>query len=284
VLDDATVPHVWLLHVDSDEDVLVGTTCPADVPYRLYAYGPSRSLVDVVSPDPGENACAALILADPSPGEYQIIVDSPTGVTNPDPYRIYAVLEASHPDMVVLTDSLGDWQQGSLLMATEPDRWVHDYREGEYAIEVADPDSYGRSAWLPFTDSSATLAIDARVLADSPNWSATVSCRESSQGYYRLIVDPWGGPRWSIDLCQEGDCEDLTNWQTSSAIRSGPASNHIELTCLGSRLSVRINGTDVGGVTDDTLRGGSFGVGTLRLNDASPRGEVRFRNLTLTDR
>src|SRR3954470_23640714 len=27
VLNDATSPHVWLLHVDADEDVLVGTTC-----------------------------------------------------------------------------------------------------------------------------------------------------------------------------------------------------------------------------------------------------------------
>jgi len=284
VLNDATSPHVWLLHVDADEDVLVGTTCSADVPYRLYAYGPNRSLVDVVNPDPGENACVALILSDPTPGEYQVIVDSPTGVTSPDPYRIYAVLEESHPGTVVLNDSLGDWQRGSLVMATEPGLWAHDYREGEYAIEVADPDSYGRSAWLPFTDPSATLAIDVRVLADSPNWSATLSCRESSQGYYRLIVDTWRGPSWSIDLCQGGDCQDLADWTTSSAIRSGPASNHVELTCLGSRLSVRINGTDVGGVTDDTLRDGSFGIGTLRLDDASLRGEVRFRNLTLTDR
>jgi hypothetical protein len=283
VLDDASTPHVWLLHLDSDENVLIGTSCVADAPYRIYAYGPDRQLVEVNSSDPGQGECAAIILTGPQPGEYQVIVDSPTGATSPDAYRIYAVLSRSQPGMAVFTDSLADQEHGVFAVSSTPGLWYHDYRDGEFAIEVLDPNSYGRTSWLPFTDTSATLAVDIRVLDNSPGWSATLSCRESDEGYYRLIVDPWES-RWSIDLCQEGDCEDLTNWQPNLAIRPDASSNRVELTCQGARLSARINGVDVGGATDTTLSEGSFGVGSLRLSDDPMPGEVRFRNLSLTER
>jgi hypothetical protein len=67
--------------------------------------------------------------------------------------------------------------------------------------------------------------------------------------------------------------------QFSEAIRQGDASNHLELTCAGSTIIVRINGMEVASVRDGTHDNGHVAIVVSRSTSIGL--EARFDNLVI---
>jgi len=81
----------------------------------------------------------------------------------------------------------------------------------------------------------------------------------SGDGYYVLAVD---GP----------DREEpymLTEWETSSAINLGNATNHIKVEAVGSNISYYVNDQLLGEIQDSTLSKGIVGVFVGTLDEAN---------------
>ncbi|HET6317937.1 MAG TPA: hypothetical protein VFG86_15895, partial [Chloroflexota bacterium] len=98
-------------------------------------------------------------------------------------------------------------------------------------------------------------------------------------GYGFLVRDQGPGPRdgnnqagryYVLEVGDKGEVGiwrremdhwvDLLPWQRTDAVRPGTASNEVTVSAIGDRLSLSVNGTEVGARTDSTLAVGNIGV------------------------
>lgn len=81
----------------------------------------------------------------------------------------------------------------------------------------------------------------------------------SGDGYYVIAVD--GPNREEPNM--------LIEWQTSSAINLGNATNHIKIEAVGSRISYYVNDQFLGEIQDSSLSKGVIGVFVGTLDDGN---------------
>jgi hypothetical protein len=142
--------------------------------------------------------------------------------------------------------------------------------------------SFG-SAGKFFGDSIIDVdAIPASGPADN-NFSYNVSCREQANydgyifeigadGYYAVGYYTGGGQDY-VSLLSGDD------WQPSSAIQPGNATNHIKVTCAGSQLKLEVNGLVLFEGQDSTFTEGDISLGAGTFADDNFPAEVHFDNL-----
>src|SRR5262245_31659483 len=107
IVDPAPPGHLWRLSMPtSGAFAVVVTDLPAR--YRLSVYAPGASLSDPPVKSTLENG-AYLIVEDASPGDYTVVVDSPSQETSTIPYTLQALRVLELGDVVtgVLTDPDG---------------------------------------------------------------------------------------------------------------------------------------------------------------------------------
>lgn len=156
------------------------------------------------------------------------------------------------------------------------------YKNGKYAV-VSFGD--GATMWGVANQRFDNVAIDVdatQISAPANNNNAYgVVCRDQGEtertGYYFFIS---GDGMYAIARAMQGEFDWLVDWQDSSVIRQGNATNHIRAICNGDQLTLIVNGKQLATASDTTYSEGDIALAVASLEPAS--SEVHFDNLKVT--
>jgi len=185
---------------------------------------------------------------------------------------------------VLLADSFDNPAAGRLSSQSDDPAAEQGYIGGEYQMRLSSSAKPFRAVAANSVFANLQVAVDAR-LADSPQarWVG-VACRlqpkDGTAQFYALRTVPATG-QLALSNFDGRQWVDLVPFKYSEAVRRGNASNHLELTCVGSTLIARINGTEVASVLDRTYDSGYVAV--LLGRDESIPVEARFDNLIVRE-
>jgi hypothetical protein len=184
------------------------------------------------------------------------------------------------PAAALVVDNCDDPSRG-VLPTWRTARSQGGYEGGEYVLRELTPNS---GPYVPVTGvvANAALAVDARIAGDATGKLIVLGGRENDTGarQYMLLVDPGAGD--FVLVRTDGDqFKTLVELTTSSVIRRGGERNRLELSCSGSTIAVRINGTPVVSVQDSTYREGRMWIGVGSYKEGAT-AEARFDNLLVT--
>jgi hypothetical protein len=175
-------------------------------------------------------------------------------------------------DSVLYQDDFSD--TGSGWDRTTTDSGTTDYQDGGYHIFVQ-PEYY--SLWAnpggSFTD--VRVEVDGHKVGGVDDNEYGVICRYiDTQNFYAASISSDGF--YGIIRLVDGEFEyvGMDSMQTSDAINQGSSSNHIRFDCVGSSLTLYVNGTQVASATDSTHSSGDVGLyaGTF----ATPGIDIMF--------
>ncbi|MFN8558066.1 MAG: hypothetical protein U0531_12255 [Dehalococcoidia bacterium] len=182
---------------------------------------------------------------------------------------------------ILLSETFDNPAVGAIISGAD-DRalGVSGYENREFVVRKVTPEvaqSYSRR--VPGSYGDAALAIDVRLAATTEGRFSILQCRRTRTGGYEAVVIPdIGGVAIGR---RDGEDETVLAVLQTSAVRPGTNTNRIELACLGSEITIRINGVHVVTVEDETYHQGelAFGVGNL-----APEGpaEAWFDNLVVS--
>lgn len=185
---------------------------------------------------------------------------------------------------VLLHDDFSDPAAGRLpQQSSEPSFSRVGYEGGEYVIAKVDPADPGAPI-VTFSGygADAAIAVDARLVGAVDGRYLELDCRRSAAGRYGLVVEPGQG---SVTLLRvDGDqLVVLASVDGSSIVHGGTATNRLELDCVGTTITGRVNGVPLVIAQDDRYADGALAMGTGVYGDRLPGiVEARFANLTIT--
>ena len=112
-----------------------------------------------------------------------------------------------------------------------------------------------------------------------------VACRvRNNGGSYSFEIDGQG--YYAVGVFTDSDTYisllSGDEWQYSSAITPGLATNHLIVTCAGSLLRLEVNGQVVFEGQDSTYPDGDIGLSAITYDDTNFPAEVHFDNLVVT--
>jgi len=183
-----------------------------------------------------------------------------------------------------LADSFDNPAAGRLATQSDDPAAEQGYIGGEYQVRLSSSAKQFRAVAANSVFANLQVAVDAR-LADSPEarWVG-VACRlqpkDATAQFYALLTVPATG-QFALSNFDGRQWVHLVPFKYSEAVRRGNASNHLELTCVGSTIIARINGTEVASVLDRTYDSGYVAV--LLGRDESIPVEARFDNLIVRE-
>lgn len=160
---------------------------------------------------------------------------------------------------------------------------------GVYSIQnFADKWMWGRIS-VPSTGAVAdsTLAVDTNQISgpDDNNTGYGVICRlnhddaSGLDGYvFAISADGFA----SIQLVQDNKFTPLVDWTAADSVNTGNTDNHLVASCIGSKLTLEVNGTVVAEATDSTHTTGDAGFAAVSFNDTSRNMQVDFDNLLIS--
>jgi serine/threonine protein kinase len=112
------------------------------------------------------------------------------------------------------------------------------------------------------------IEVDATQISAGPDNIAAygVVCREQGDGdgYYLRIS---GDGEYSVYRVVGGEFDSLVDWTTSTAIRQGQATNHIQAICDGSTLALFVNGQRLDEIEDSTFAAGDIALTATTFED-----------------
>ena len=124
------------------------------------------------------------------------------------------------------------------------------------------------------------MDVDAAQASAGPdsNNDYGVACRvqDNGDGYYLLIS---GDGYYSIFMGSGDTFMPLSDWEESSAINQGNASNHIQASCIGSDLVLIVNGTKLASASDSSFTSGDIAMTATTYEDQPV--EVHFDNVVV---
>ncbi|MFZ5909038.1 MAG: hypothetical protein ACOYYU_03375 [Chloroflexota bacterium] len=178
------------------------------------------------------------------------------------------------------SDTSSGWDQYS------DSEGLTDYDNGAYRIRV---DATEYTYWA--NPSQEALPADVRVEVDATKAGGPdandfgVICRyreeESTADFYQFVVtsDGYAGIVLVIANDQTVLSQDAL-LQPYDVINQGEASNHITAECIGSTLTLYVNGVQVDSVTDTTLTSGDVGLIAGSYDESGV--DIRFDNFVVT--
>ena len=195
---------------------------------------------------------------------------------------------ATMPGSVLASDKFDNQNAGILpRSAADPAHWEMGYLDGEYHIAKIDPswDKFGNASTVG-TYADAIVDVDARIVGETEGRSIEIGCRSQTtqrgENEYRLTVIP-ATTQFILWREDNGTLVQLTDYQASSAIQAGIATNHLQLICDGSTITVRVNGTQLASVQDSTYRSGHAFIRAGVLGTNLPATvDARFGNLVIS--
>lgn len=179
------------------------------------------------------------------------------------------------PANVLFQDDFSDPSSGWDRVSVEDG--ITDYADGVYRIFV---NTINTDVWanpeLNFSD--ASIEVDATKVGGSDNNDFGVLCRYAdADNFYFFIISSDG--YYGIGKLLDGEQKliGVDAMPPSEAIKQGDASNHLRADCIGSKLSLYVNGEFLAQYEDSDLASGDVGLiaGTI---DA-PGTDIHFDNL-----
>lgn len=168
------------------------------------------------------------------------------------------------------SDTSSGWDRSSF------ENGATDYQDGGYHIFVA-PENY--SVWanpgLYFTDIS--VEVDGYKLSGADDNEYGLICRYvDNNNFYVASISSEG--YYGITRLLNGEFQYIgsESMQPSSAINQGGANNHIRFDCVGTTLTLYVNGVEVASFEDDTHASGDVGLYAGTFN--SPNIDIFFDN------
>ena len=181
---------------------------------------------------------------------------------------------------VLLTDSFDNPAAGRLASQSDDPAVEQGYIGGEYQVRLSSSAKPLRVVAANSAFANLHVAVDARLAEGTEGRSIGVACRMSPKNgtaqFYALLTVPATG-RFALSNFDGYRWIHLVPFQSSAAVRRGNASNHLELTCVGSTIVARINGTEVASAQDGTYKSGHVAV-VVERDEGIPL-EARFDNL-----
>lgn len=154
-----------------------------------------------------------------------------------------------------------------------------DYSDGKYWISSnGDGNATVGVANQSFGDVDIEVETLQAVGPTGDNNDYGIGCRvqDSWDGYYLLIS---GDGYYSIAILNDSGYDNLVDWQESSVIHQGNASNVIRAVCAGSSLDLYVNGEHLASANDSTFSSGDIALeATSYESDAT---QVYFDNLVV---
>jgi hypothetical protein len=163
------------------------------------------------------------------------------------------------------------------------DSGITDYGDGVYRMVVKVP-SY--DIWAnpgQYFDGDVRVDVDATKISGEDDNDYGLICRysgePSSPSYYFFIISSDGFA--VIGKVTAGSTEYISNekMQPSDAIKQGNTTNHLRADCVGSTLTLYVNGQQVTSTSDSSFTGGDVGLiaGTFDI----PSTEIHFDNFVV---
>ena len=187
---------------------------------------------------------------------------------------------------ILYRDNFDDPATGQLPKQSSVPGVDNGYRDGEYLLQLSPSYKYPFQGVSPRrTYANTQVRVDARLVGDTKARWVGVACRLITKGgiaarAYILAVSPATGAFVLYRL--ESDRQvDLVPPQFSKVVQRANTSNHLELTCAGSTIIGRINGTQVASAGDSTLDRGYVAVVVSRSDPILL--EARFDNLVIQE-
>lgn len=219
---------------------------------------------------------------------------TPTSSSPVAPPAVSNAAPAATSDLRILAQDNFDDPTVGFLPATSSSRDLQiGYVDGEYVVRnlarspTSPSDNLIRGVWVPGIFGDASISMDVRLIEDATNRSFHVHCRRqvfssmplSAQAYYTPITPNTRGfelrradPQGSVTLAAR---------RGEDAIKPGSEWNHVELACMGSHITLTVNGTELASVSDSAYATGSFAIYVAGPDGAIPRAELRLDNLII---
>jgi hypothetical protein len=157
--------------------------------------------------------------------------------------------------------------------------------EGEYAIKTLLSQPANSIAFMPATQgvNDGVLASTVRIIDAADYAFVSLNCRAQNTdlvSHYsaQLTSSP---PAVRLRRVDGGQSMGLVDWTQHPAIRGGPVSNRLEIRCIGSTISVAVNGAEVISFQDEQYQAGWWSLGAGTFGDMVGRAEGRFDNIDL---
>lgn len=199
---------------------------------------------------------------------------------------LIAARQFGHSSKVVINDPLSQAKGGTLsTVSPEPGHVRVGYAGGAYFIDQVDP-KWGREAvvYVPGLYDNVSMAVDARLVGATAGRYIILGCRIAQDfiSQYALYVGPGDG---TVELMRwdNNTSVDLKGLQ-SPVVHQGNARNRVELSCVGSTITARVNGVAVISVHDTHYTAGQLELGVVGTVGVPSTIEGRFTHLLVTRR
>lgn len=182
--------------------------------------------------------------------------------------------ETALPEDVLFRDDFSDPSSGWDRVNGE--EGITDYQDGRYRILVntANTDVWANPG-LEFGD--VIVEVNATKAGGPDDNDFGVICRyQDLNNFYFFLISSDG--YYGIGRVVAGEQTLIGDNQLypDDAIRQGEATNHIRADCIGSSLTLHVNGVELAEVQDDTLTSGD--VGLLAGTFDQPGTDILFDN------
>ncbi|MGH2562321.1 MAG: hypothetical protein ACRDJH_24945 [Thermomicrobiales bacterium] len=196
--------------------------------------------------------------------------------------------QSAQDDVVVLIDERFDNPAAGEFTESENDDTRLVYERGEYVMEgIGQQFSGGFGVQVYDVVADGTIAVDVRLRGPVEDRLVFVGCRNIGSNAalgYSLMLDLAHGDvvLWAEIDPDDGADVQLTDYVAHDAIRPGIRTNRLELSCIGSTITARVNGVEVVSVTDDRYQRGHFNFGVGAFSSSPGPVEGVFDNLLVT--
>jgi hypothetical protein len=157
-----------------------------------------------------------------------------------------------------------------------------DYVSGGYRINVIDTDTYFFANPYQSFQNDVRIEVDATKAGGPDDNAFGVQCRyQDTKNYYYFYISSDGYAGIGIDNAGTKTIISSSdgNLVSDSHINQGAATNHIRADCIGSNLSLYVNGTQTSTATDSTFTGGDVGLVAKTFKVAGT--DILFQNFVV---
>ncbi len=185
--------------------------------------------------------------------------------------QIFAPGGAQKPGKVLFADDFANPGSGWNQAATAEGET--NYADGAYRILVNGPnmDIWAKANRI-FTD--VRIEVDAFKVGGDRNNRFGIICRASGANFYALMISSDG--YYGIGKVKEAiyTLIGMNTMQSSQAIKTGSALNHLRADCIGETLTLYANGQKLAEVQDSDYEAGD--VGLIAGTYDKPGTDIRF--------
>lgn len=178
-------------------------------------------------------------------------------------------------DLIFQTDfpNIDDWE----VIAKNQDGYNVQLRGNGLYVEVPKDFDFWYAYAPIMSYEDVRIEADVQLVGGTNYTYITLTCRSSEAGEYVFFMDTGG--YWQIGKYVFGDNSTYERLAEggSNKIKVAKNPNHIAAVCKGAKLTMYINGSEVGSVEDAHLSSGIVGVGVETFD--YPLAQVMFHNL-----